>query len=147
MKTLLPVLSVLVLSIGIVSAQEAAPAPAPAAESSAPESGGAATAPVIQADNTAELQGKVGSEVVVEGVVKGVGKTSGDGITFLNFGDRKTGFVAVIFRSSYDKFPEGFDKYKSQKVRVRGTLEMFKDQQIQIKVATPDQIEIAPSAP
>lgn len=121
-------------------ASSPSPSPTVAAESHAP-------AVVMQSDDDAGLQSKVGSEVVVEGVVKGVGKTLGDGITFLNFGERKTGFVAVVFRSSYDKFPEGFDKYANQKIRVRGTLEKFKDRQIQIRVVTPDQIEIVPGAP
>lgn len=142
MKTfILSVLAVLFLSLRPALAQdEATPAPSPVAEPSAPEN--AAAAPVVQADNTAELQGKIGSEVIVEGVIKAVGKTSGDGITFLNFGERKTGFVAVVFRKSYDKFPEGFDKYANQKVRVRGTLEDFKGKQVQITVSTPDQLEI-----
>jgi len=93
------------------------------------------------------LQANVGSEVTVEGVIKAVGKGPNDGITFLNFGDRKSGFVGVVFRSSYDNFPEGFDQYANQQVRVRGTLENFKDRQIQIRVSTPDQLEIIAAQP
>ena len=118
------------------AAQEAA---TPAAETASPT--------VVQADDAASLEAKVGSAVVVEGVVRDVGKTSGGGITFINFGDRKTGFTAVVFRSSLDNFPEGLDKYANQKVRVRGTLEKYQDRQIQIKVSTPDQLEIVAAAP
>lgn len=142
MKTSCPLILLLAF-VGLYPAlaeEASSPSPTPAAESQA-------AAVVVQSEDAAGLESKVGSEVIVEGVVKGVGKTSGDGITFLNFGDRKTGFVAIVFRSSYDKFPEGFEKYKSQKVRVHGTLEKFKDKQIQIKVATPDQLEIVSAAP
>ncbi len=113
----------------------------------------AAEAPVIAAEDTAGMESKVGTEVVVEGVVRNVGKGPNDGITFINFGDRRSGFVAVVFRPAYDKFPDGFDKFAQQKVRVRGLLEKYRDQQLQIKLFTPDQIEIvtseeaAPAAP
>jgi hypothetical protein len=136
-------------------AQEVAEAPAtesPAAESPAEEGEAASTAEpvapaVVQAEDTASLQTKVGSEVIVEGVVKSVGKGPNDGITFLNFGDRKSGFVAVIFRPTYDKFPDGFDKYSNQKVRVKGALENFRDRQLQIRISTPDQLEIIATTP
>lgn len=99
----------------------------------------------IQAEDTASLETKVGSEVVVEGVVRNVGTGPNGNITFLNFGDRQTGFVAVIFRPAYDKFPEGFDKYSQQKVRVKGALEKYRDRQLQVKIFTPDQLEIVAS--
>jgi len=125
------------------------------AESSSPETsaenhtseGGAADAPIVAAEDTAAMESQVGSEIVVEGVVQNVGKGSNEGITFLNFGDRRTGFVAVIFRPAYEKFLEGFDKYAQQKVRVRGTLEKFQDRQLQIKISTPDQLEIVAATP
>jgi thiol-disulfide isomerase/thioredoxin len=125
------------------------------AESSSPESpaetpasgAGTAEAPVLAAEDTAGMESKVGAEIVVEGIVQNVGKGPNDGITFLNFGDRRTGFVAVIFRPAYEKFPEGFDKYAQQKVRVRGTLEKFQDRQMQVKIFTPDQLEIVAAAP
>lgn len=123
------ILFTLFLSLGIAMAQEAQQT----------------DVAVIQADNLAELQTKVGSEIVVEGVVKEVSKAPGDSITFLNFGERKSGFVVVVFRSSYDKFPEGLEKFANQKVRVRGTLESYKDRQVQIRVSTPDQLEIVAS--
>lgn len=129
------------------SAAEATPSPEAAAE--APASAGAPSAEttVLQAEDTATLESKVGSEVIVEGFVKDVGQTSGGGLNFINFGDRKTGFTAVVFRSSLDNFPEGLDKYSNQKVRVRGTLEKYQDRQLQIKVSTPDQLEIVSVAP
>lgn len=102
---------------------------------------------VLQAQDTASMESKVGSEVFVEGVVGNVGTGPNGGITFFNFGDRRSGFVAVVFRPAYAKFPEGFDKYAQQKVRVRGTLEKFQDRQMQIKVFGPEQIEILPSEP
>jgi thiol-disulfide isomerase/thioredoxin len=96
----------------------------------------------IQAEDTASMESKVGSEVIIEGVVRSVGKGPNDGITFINFGDRGSGFVAVAFRSVYGQFPDGFDKYSGQKVRVRGSLEKYQDRQLQIRISTPDQIEI-----
>lgn len=142
MKDILILLVFVVISLLPVRAQDTNAAPAAEQASS-----DAAAAAIIQAEDIAALESKVGSEVVVEGIVKGVGKTSGGGITFINFGDRKTGFTAIVFRSSLDKFPEGLDKYANQKVRVRGTLEKYQDRQVQIKVATPDQLEIVSSAP
>ena len=151
MKTFPIILLLLIGTSPLVLAQEdaASPEPTPAAETSEPAAtpGAAAELVVIQAEDTAAMQSKVGSEVIIEGLVKNVGKGPNDGITFLNFGDRKTGFVAVIFRPAYDKFPEGFDKYANQKVRVKGALENFRDRQMQMKIFTPDQLEIVASEP
>ena len=151
MKVLPLIILVLFGGSPLVQAQEeaASPAPTPAAETSEPAAtpDAAAELAVIQAEDTTAMQSKVGSEVIIEGIVKNVGKGPNDGITFLNFGDRKTGFVAVIFRPAYDKFPEGFDKYANQKVRVKGALENFRDRQMQMKIFTPDQLEIVASAP
>lgn len=102
--------------------------------------------PVIQAEDKAALLANMGNEVIVEGVIKDIGTGPNDGIKFLNFGDRKVGFTAVIFRASFNQFPEGFDKYLQQKVRVRGELETYRDTQIQIRIITPDQIEIVGDA-
>lgn len=148
MKTFPLVLLLLLGASPFVLAQEetASPEPTPASEPAATPDA-AAELVVIQAEDTAAMQSKVGSEVIIEGFVKNVGKGPNDGITFINFGDRKTGFVAVIFRQTYDKFPEGFEKYANQKVRVRGALENFRDRQMQIKISTPDQLEIVASAP
>lgn len=105
-----------------------------------------ADVPVIPAEDKAALEAKVGSEVIVEGVIQSIGTGPNDGIKFLNFGERKTGFTAVVFRASFGQFPEGFDKYLQQKVRVRGELETYRDTQIQIRIVTPDQIEIVGDA-
>ncbi|MFM7375881.1 MAG: OB-fold nucleic acid binding domain-containing protein [Chthoniobacterales bacterium] len=138
----------LLTTIAIVSVAVTLYAEEPAATPAAEPTPDAAAAPsVVQAEDTATLESKVGSEVIVEGFVKDVGQTSGGGLNFINFGDRKTGFTAVVFRSSLDNFPEGLDKYSNQKVRVRGTLEKYQDRQLQIKVSTPDQLEIVSVAP
>jgi DNA/RNA endonuclease YhcR with UshA esterase domain len=142
MKTPLLLALVITSLAGTLRAQQSTEAPV-----AEPAPAAAAAPMVVQAEDTATLESKVGSEAIVEGFVKGVGQTSGGGITFINFGDRKTGFTAVVFRSSLDNFPEGFEKYANQKVRVRGTLEKYQDRQIQIKVATPDQLEIVTAAP
>ena len=142
MKFLL-LFTIAIASIAVtLCAQE--PSATPAAE---PAPAATAAPSVVQAEDTAALESKLGSEVIVEGFVKEVGKTSGGGINFINFGDRKTGFTAVVFRSSLDNFPEGLDKFANQKVRVRGTLEKYQDRQLQIKVSTPDQLEIVSVAP
>jgi len=153
MKVFPSALLAIFLSAVSLAAQEqeeaaaAASSPSPSPEATPAPAEPAAAPEVTLAEDTASLQSKVGSEVLVEGVVKNVGKGPNDGITFLNFGDRKTGFVAVIFRPAYDKFPEGFEKYANQRVRVRGTLENFRDRQLQVKIFTPDQLEIVAAAP
>jgi len=140
-----PLLTLLVLSLALpvaVRAQAVATEEPAAADTEAAAETPAVEAPVLAAEDIAGMESKVGSEIIVEGVVRNVGKGSNDSITFLNFGDRRTGFVAVAFSSVYDKFPEGFDRYNGQKVRVRGMLEKFRDRQLQIRISTPDQIEI-----
>jgi hypothetical protein len=100
--------------------------------------------PVIPSEDMAALEAKVatGEEVIVEGVIKAVGKTGDGQITFLNFGERKSGFVAVVFAASYGNFPDGLEKFAQQKVRVRGQLEKYRDKQMQVRIVTPDQIEV-----
>jgi DNA/RNA endonuclease YhcR with UshA esterase domain len=142
MKTLLTLLVLSLALPAMVRAQAAATEEPAATETEAAAETPALEAPVVAAEDIAGMDSKVGSEIIVEGVVRNVGKGSNDGITFLNFGDRRSGFVAVAFSSVYDKFPEGFDRYNGQKVRVRGMLEKFRDRQLQIRISTPDQIEI-----
>lgn len=98
--------------------------------------------PVISSDDLATLDEKVGQVIVVEGVIKRVGKGPNDGIVFLNFGENRNGFVAVIFRSFFHKFPDGFEHLAQQKVKVTGELEKFKETQPQIRVSDPSQIEV-----
>lgn len=143
MKTLPMVLFALSLLVTPVRSEEQ-DAVAVDGPTSAPSS--ASEVPVVQAEDTAALEGLVGGEVVVEGVVRGVGSGPDNSITFLNFGERRTGFVAVIFRAAYDKFPDGFDRYSGQKVRVRGQLEKYRDRQLQIKISAPDQLEVVAPA-
>jgi hypothetical protein len=149
-------LSFILLAAGGIRAQEQAEAPVatPEAEESATSADGAPSsesaaaaseAPVIQSEDIASMESKIGNEVIVEGVVANVGSGPNGNITFLNFGEQRAGFVAVVFRPAYEKFPEGFDKYAQQKVRVRGSLEKYRDRQIQIKIFTPDQLEIVES--
>jgi DNA/RNA endonuclease YhcR with UshA esterase domain len=127
---------------GVLHAQPTATEEPAAAEAETSTPAPAAEAPVISAEDTATMEAKIGSEVIVEGVVRNVGKGSNDSITFLNFGDRRTGFTVVAFSAVYDKFPDGFEKFSGQKVRVRGQLEKFRDRNMQIRLSTPDQIEV-----
>jgi len=136
------ILSALVMAGEVRAQQGAEETVAPMAS---PETPAAADIPVLAAEDLASMESRVGTEVVIEGIVRDIGTGPNDGITFFNFGDRQNGFVAVIFRAAYDKFPEGFDRFSQQKVRVRGTLEKYRDRQIQIKIFTPDQIEIVAS--
>ena len=154
MKKLTAFVLMTVFVCGVLRSEETETEPTPAPEATPEETTPAAEAtpatpaaevPVVQSEDAAAIEGKIGSEVIVEGVVRNVGTGPNGNITFLNFGDRQTGFVAVVFRAAYDKFPEGFDKYGQQKVRVRGSLEKYRDRQPQIKIFTPDQIEIVAS--
>lgn len=107
----------------------------------------AVTPTVIDATNIDGLRAAAGMDAVVEGVVTEVGSTKGNTITFINIGaPKKQGFVAVVFQSDLGAFPEGFDKYKAQKVKVTGVIELYKGEQPQIKVKTPDQITIVTEA-
>lgn len=100
-------------------------------------------AEVLDATNLDLLREKIGEAVVVEGMVTTVGSTKNKNVTFINIGmPKKQGFVAVIFERSYGAFPDGFDKFHDQKVRVRGKLELYQGQNPQIELKTADQIEI-----
>lgn len=142
MKSLLTLLVVSLALPSVVRSQATAAEEPVAAETEPAVEAPVVEAPVLAAEDTAGMGSKVGSEIIVEGVVRNVGKGPNDGITFINFGDRRSGFVAVVFSTVYDKFPEGFDRYNGQKVRVRGQLEKFRDRQLQIRISTPDQLEI-----
>ena len=100
------------------------------------------TAPIDAVDLDA-LRAKVGTPAVVVGQVTDVGTTQDGGITFINVGmPKKKGFVAVIFRQNYANFPDGFEKFRNQKVSVSGPIELYKSEQPQIILRSPDQIEI-----
>lgn len=100
------------------------------------------TEPIDAVDLDA-LRAKVGTPAVVVGQVTDVGTTKDGGITFVNVGmPKKKGFVAVIFRQNYADFPDGFEKFRNQRVSVSGPIELYKSEQPQIVLRSPDQIEI-----
>ncbi len=98
---------------------------------------------VIDAANLEALRAKSGQDVIVEGMVAGIGTTKDGGITFINIGmAKKQGFVALVFRDAYPVFPEGFDKFRGQKVRVKGAISLYRGETPQIKLTAPGQITI-----
>ncbi|CAN5507987.1 hypothetical protein BH09VER1_BH09VER1_54030 [soil metagenome] len=127
---MLGVVALLGMTVG-AWAQEAAPTP-------------------IDATNLEVLRAQVNNQVIVEGAVTDVGTTKDGGITFINVGlPKKQGFVAVVFKDSYSAFPDGFDKFRSQKVRVKGLMKLYKTEQPEVVISSPDQITIItdPAAP
>ncbi len=97
----------------------------------------------IDAVDLDALRAKVGTPAVVIGQVTDVGTTQDGGITFINIGmPKKKGFVAVIFRQNYESFPEGFENFRNQKVKVTGPIELYKAEQPQIILRSPEQIEV-----
>jgi len=97
----------------------------------------------IDAIDLDALRAKAGSPAVVIGQVTDVGTTKDGGITFINVGmPKKKGFVAVIFRQNYESFPEGFESFRNQKVKVSGPIELYKSEQPQIVLRSAEQIEI-----
>lgn len=101
---------------------------------------------LVQAGETEKLVGLAGKTVTVEGRAR-VGATAGGGITFFNMAPGAAGFKAVVFKSSAAAFPDGFDKYKDQTLRVTGKIELFKETTPEIVIKLPDQVEIVPGAP
>lgn len=98
---------------------------------------------VLDATNLEALRAKVDTEVTVEGMVTDIGTTKEATITFINIGlPKKQGFVAVVFQKDYQAFPDGFDKYRNQKVRVKGLMKLYRSETPQIALASPDQITI-----
>lgn len=98
---------------------------------------------VIEATDLETLRAKAGTDVIVEGQVTEIGSTKDGSITFINVGlPKKQGFVAVIFRGDYPAFGDGFDTYRSQKIRVSGALKLYRGETPQIEVKSPDQITI-----
>jgi hypothetical protein len=99
--------------------------------------------PVLDAMDLDAIRAKAGTEAFVTGQVTEIGTTKDGGITFINIGmPKKQGFVAVIFRQNYADFPEGFEKYRSQKVKVRGAIDLYRTEQPQIVLRSPEQISI-----
>lgn len=101
--------------------------------------------PAIDALEVDKIREMAGQEVIIEGDVVSVGKTSGGGLAFINVGlPKKIGFVALVKQVNYAAFPEGFDGFKGQKVRVKGVVTLYKENQPQIEVASPEQITLVP---
>jgi hypothetical protein len=99
--------------------------------------------PVFTVEDSALLLEQEGNEVTVRGTVTRVGATDDNTVTFLNFGPRAADqFVVVIFARDYEKFPEGFGHLTGRELEVRGTLEIFRNQQPQIRLETPEQLTV-----
>jgi len=132
-----------------LGAQEASPSPAaaespkPAAATAVEATSAPAAGETIEATETDRLREAAGKEVVVVGVLSRTGNASGGAITFLDFqGAGRGGFKGVVYSKSYPAFPEGFEKFIKQKVRLKGRIELYKSTTPQIIVSRPDQIEI-----
>jgi DNA/RNA endonuclease YhcR with UshA esterase domain len=97
--------------------------------------------PTIDARKTDKLFACLGNEVAVRGRVVSVGKSDADKIRFLDFTtDRERGFVAAIFPATYKAIGD-LEKYKGQRVEVRGILEAYKAK-TQIKVTKASQLTL-----
>lgn len=97
----------------------------------------------IDATDLDQLRASAGKQVTVVGHVTSVGTTQDGDITFINVGmAKKQGFVGVIFRKDYGAFPEGFDHFRNASVAISGVLDLYRSEQPQIKIRTPDQITI-----
>jgi DNA/RNA endonuclease YhcR with UshA esterase domain len=98
----------------------------------------------IDALKTKKLLAAIGKEVVVRGKVVTVGKSDADKIRFLDFTtDSERGFVAAIFPAAYEDIGD-LEKYKGQRVEVRGVLEAYKAK-TQIKVTKAYQLTLLPA--
>jgi DNA/RNA endonuclease YhcR with UshA esterase domain len=86
----------------------------------------------------------VGQVVTVEGVVAQVGHSRRSNTTFLDFGARypNSTFVAVIFASAADRFPNP-DQWEGRRVRVTGRVRMYQGKP-EIALDTPSQLVAAP---
>jgi DNA/RNA endonuclease YhcR with UshA esterase domain len=98
----------------------------------------------IDALKTKKLLASIGKEAVVRGKVLTLGKSDADKIRFLDFTtDRQHGFVAAIFPAAYKAIGD-LEKYKGQRVEVRGVLEAYKAK-TQIKVTKASQLTLLPA--
>ena len=99
--------------------------------------------PTIDALKTKKLFASIEKDVVVRGKVLTVGKSDADKIRFLDFTtDHERGFVAAIFPAAYKAIGD-LEKYKGQRVGVRGVLEAYKAK-TQIKVTKASQLTLLP---
>ena len=100
--------------------------------------------PTIDALKTKKLFASIGKDVVVRGKVLTVGKSDADKIRFLDFTtDSERGYVAAIFPAAYKDIGD-LEKYKGQRVEVRGVLEAYKAK-TQIKVTKASQLTLLPA--
>jgi DNA/RNA endonuclease YhcR with UshA esterase domain len=98
----------------------------------------------IDALKTKKLLASIGKEAVVRGKVLTLGKSDADKIRFLDFTtDHERGFVAAIFPAAYKAIGD-LEKYKGQRVEVRGVLEAYKAK-TQIKVTKASQLTLLPA--
>ena len=98
----------------------------------------------IDALKTKKLLASIGKEAVVRGKVLTLGKSDADKIRFLDFtSDHERGFVAAIFPAAYKAIGD-LEKYKGQRVEVRGVLEAYKAK-TQIKVTKASQLTLLPA--
>ena len=99
--------------------------------------------PTIDALKTKKLFASIEKDVVVRGKVLTVGKSDADKIRFLDFTtDSERGSVAAIFPAAYKDIGD-LEKYKGQRVEVRGVLEAYKAK-TQIKVTKASQLTLLP---
>jgi DNA/RNA endonuclease YhcR with UshA esterase domain len=97
----------------------------------------------MDATNLEALRAKAGMEVTVEGLVTDIGSTKEGTITFINVGlPKKQGFVALIYQKDMAAFADGLDKYKGQKVRVKGMMKLYRGETPEIILTSPEQISV-----
>jgi hypothetical protein len=98
---------------------------------------------VLDATDLDAIRAKAGMDAAVEGLVTDIGTTKDSSITFINIGmPKKEGFVALVFQKDYQAFPDGFDMFRNQKVRVKGMVKLYRSETPQIILTSPEQIEI-----
>ncbi len=98
--------------------------------------------PVTATDQLLTSEGK---EVFVEGTVHST-RINASGIHFLEFMD--TNFICVTFAQQVAAFGDTppSEAYKGKRVRVRGKIDLFRGAP-QMKLLSPDQVEILNNAP
>lgn len=97
----------------------------------------------LPASDVEGLRNHVGQQVVVRGTIANIGQTGQGDITFLNFDARpREGFVAVVFHSQYTGEIESLREFLGKTVEVTGRLEIYRENQPQIRVRSPEQIVV-----
>ena len=101
---------------------------------------GAADEPPLAVENVAALRQQVGESVTVVGRIARTGRSS-SGMQFLNFADSELTIVCGKDDAAKFQPKEPADLFRGQVVTVQGKLELYKGK-VQIRLRTPDQIEI-----